>query len=289
MTTESNRIELACDIHLARRDGGTLLCAAGALAEEGGVVWLDATLPAETWSQVVADSALGLVTEDLETGDPDAFDATRPVDVQLLMREGLPTGLRATDVADQLVQGAGAGSLANAWVIAVATQEVALDDVEGVSAKAILRTGWSVQPEGESALQQHVAEWLTQSGAEITVVDEDLLRVPMAVDGHEWVMLGHVDEATRVVAFYSVLPHLVPEEARHDVALFLVGQNYEMHFGSFEMDPEDGEVRLRTGWAGGASELPSGEQLYELVAPHAPLMLALIEAMGQQVAEAQGS
>jgi hypothetical protein len=41
-------------------------------------------------------------------------------------------------------------------------------------------------------------------------------------------------------------PLMVPEEARPAMALQLVKLNFESAWGSFEMDPTDGEVRFRT-------------------------------------------
>jgi hypothetical protein len=53
-------------------------------------------------------------------------------------------------------------------------------------------------------------------------------------------------EAQEHMIIYSVLPVLVPEERRDEIALFLTRANYGMPVGNFEMDYSDGEVRYKT-------------------------------------------
>jgi hypothetical protein len=53
-------------------------------------------------------------------------------------------------------------------------------------------------------------------------------------------------EAQEHLIVYSVLPVLVPEERRDEIAAFLTRANYGMPVGNFEMDYGDGEVRYKT-------------------------------------------
>lgn len=59
-------------------------------------------------------------------------------------------------------------------------------------------------------------------------------------------MLVLIDETARVCAVYSIMHELVEEPRRAEVAQFLVDRNYYLNIGAFEMDLDDGEVRLRT-------------------------------------------
>jgi hypothetical protein len=58
-------------------------------------------------------------------------------------------------------------------------------------------------------------------------------------------VLVWIDEDTRICAVYSVGPQ-VPPDRRADVAQYLVERNYYLNVGAFEMDLDDGEIRLRT-------------------------------------------
>jgi hypothetical protein len=259
--------------------------AATHLSDTDGVIALEGTLSPEAWEGVVSTDGLGLCPEALPQGGPEHIDNERPVDVRLRLRDGLPTGLQLQHVADHLIRGEGAGADAQGWVLCEALQDVELPEGMEGTAQAGFRTTWG-QPNGPSnPLEQVTAEWLERAGAEVDIVEPGLMRVPMDTDGQQWVLLIRVDAEARVVGFYSVFPNLVPEDARYEAAMFLIGQNFDMLFGSFEMDPEDGEVRMRTAWAGGPDELPTDEQLYELVAPHAPLVSAYISTMDKLVEE----
>jgi hypothetical protein len=49
------------------------------------------------------------------------------------------------------------------------------------------------------------------------------------------------------LAFYAVVPGLVPPDHRDDVALLLSRLNYGLVVGNFELDHDSGEVRFRAG------------------------------------------
>jgi len=53
-------------------------------------------------------------------------------------------------------------------------------------------------------------------------------------------------EAQEHLVVYSVLPVLVPEERRDEIAGFITRANYDLPIGNFEMDYGDGEVRYKT-------------------------------------------
>jgi hypothetical protein len=291
MSEERVSIELGQDITLLDEAQVTLSVAATELSASDDGVQLEGVLSCETWAVVVDNDRFGLSPAVLPHGGPELIDADRPVHVRLRLHEGLPEGLTLDDIAEQLLSGEGEAAEEDAWVLCEALQDVALPEgVEG-TAQAGFRTNWAADaPDEGSELEELTAAWLAQAGAEVVVVQPGLMQVPMEADGHEWVLLARVDADARIVGFYSIFPTLVPEEARYLTALFMMGQNFDIPFGAFEMDPEDGELRFRTAWAGGPDELPTGAQLYELVAPHSPLMSAhmnVVAELVEQVAEAE--
>ena len=287
MTEATTTIQLASKITLRDEGGDALTLAVGEIREQGGRVQMEAQVTPEVWSRVVEASLFGLVDEALPTGGPEQLDPERSVYLRLRLHAGMPEGLTILEIVQQLTTEEGEASLEDAWVICEAMQEVELPEGMEGSAQAGFRTTWAeAEGEGEeSPLTAHVISWLSEVGAEVQVVQPDLLRVPMEHEGAQWVLLVRIDPDVQIVGFYSIFPALVPEDALAMAAVFFMGQNFDLPFGGFEMDPEDGELRFRTAWAGGADELPTGAQLYELVAPHAPLMSAHMGAFDELISE----
>ena len=48
------------------------------------------------------------------------------------------------------------------------------------------------------------------------------------------------------IGFYSILPFIVPQTQRAEIALYLMWLNNERVFGNFELDLETGEIRFKT-------------------------------------------
>lgn len=84
---------------------------------------------------------------------------------------------------------------------------------------------------------------------------EDLLKIDFEGSTGVWVCAARAEEEAEQLAFYSYLPTLVPEDRRAAVAELACRINYHMVVGSFEMDPDDGEMRLRTSLDAEGSEL----------------------------------
>ena len=285
MNQETATISLEQSITLRDEVGAGFELAVGELSVEETQVRLGARVNPETWSRIVDLERFGLSDEVLPNGGPEHLDAERPVDLRLRLHAGMPEGSNIEELVSQLLSGQGVASEEDAWVICEAMQDVVLPEGLEGSAQAGFRTSWAQLSTEESELMQLTMHWLSEAGAEVQVVQPDLLRVPMEVDGTQWVLLVRVDAEARIVGVYSIFPTLVPEEALDVAAVFFMGQNFEIPFGAFEMDPEDGELRFRTAWAGGPEELPTGAQLYELIAPHAPIMSAHMEAFEQIISQ----
>jgi len=71
----------------------------------------------------------------------------------------------------------------------------------------------------------------------------------VATDGFgehgSWLLVGQAYEDRGQAAIYSVMTEKVPEDRRTAVALLLTRINYGLILGNFELDAEDGEVRLK--------------------------------------------
>ncbi|MCX4243745.1 YbjN domain-containing protein [Paraliomyxa miuraensis] len=77
--------------------------------------------------------------------------------------------------------------------------------------------------------------------------DEDMISFRLEdEDGHEWGCLAVAEEQAEQVMFYSVVLETVVAERRNEVMRFVTMANYGMQVGNFELDLEDGEVRLKT-------------------------------------------
>lgn len=74
-----------------------------------------------------------------------------------------------------------------------------------------------------------------------------------------WPLVAEVDDESRQIAFYSLLPDEVAEERRDAVAAVLTHANYGLAVGSFEIDLADGDVRCRTSLALGRAELDDAQ------------------------------
>lgn len=65
-------------------------------------------------------------------------------------------------------------------------------------------------------------------------------------DEREWGCLAIGDDESEQLMFYSVWPEPVPEARRRDVMEFVTRANDGLPVGNFELDLDDGEVRIKT-------------------------------------------
>lgn len=95
-----------------------------------------------------------------------------------------------------------------------------------------------------------IRDVLDKSEWQWELVDEAVWRLPVtdedgSEDSFNGVLAAYPDVETVVV--WAVFPYQMPEERRDEVARYLIGVNYEIAVGAFEMDLSDGEVRFRVG------------------------------------------
>ena len=229
------------------------------------------------WSLMIREGLLGLDTMVSVGPGPEVVDADKAVRLRICPSDELEERYTLSELAHALIEGAAEVCVSDAWLLLEASQQVELP--EGVEGEAFVgfKTAWP-EPSEPSPLASAVFLWLEEVDMSPELLEPDLARVDLNVDGVDWSLLVRVDNEAELVGFYSVFPERIPEDARHDVALFLLGQNYDLATGSFEMDPEDGEVRFRTTWLRSGSALPTSEALFDTFAPHPPVVSTHVDA-----------
>jgi hypothetical protein len=90
------------------------------------------------------------------------------------------------------------------------------------------------------------------------------LVTTITTDDASWPLVVLADEEDQVVICYSVFPGRVPPGRRRAAAELLTRVNYGLAVGVFELDLDDGEVRLRTSLDVGAQP-PSPDLVRSLV------------------------
>ena len=233
------------------------------------------------WLRAWNDSLFQLGPEVIH-GEPPEFDADQPVRLEL---EPTPLALRALLEQDEPDTALGAALLGEgavshilgrvaAWRARIAVQRA---EPPPELADAVIEFGvstvWGFTPEdgfddatddggfalgggeggeggegeGLDILILVVEELLAFHELDWNTVEPGLYRIDLAVDSGVWTTLIHADSANEICAVTSIWPEQVAEASRADVALALAGRNYDLAVGSFELDPEDGEVRHRAG------------------------------------------
>jgi hypothetical protein len=78
------------------------------------------------------------------------------------------------------------------------------------------------------------------------VGEEPIARTLFQGDHAQFVCFAQAREEQQQFTFYSMLPVMVPEHKRAEVAEFITRANYDMVVGNFELDLDDGDVRYKT-------------------------------------------
>ncbi|MCB9735008.1 MAG: hypothetical protein H6745_20670 [Deltaproteobacteria bacterium] len=249
-----------------------------------GDCWAHAQVSAAVWADIERRELLNLHAEPERARMAGVFEDGAPVSLTLRLRDAIAAEVAGDDhaamvaaVVAALTTPAADTTLARrlrateAWVLGEATQLVPMPDDPEARAEIGVRVGpLAVDDESEAeaapsgagvALTAWVQAWAEERGYLGDPPDEDgfiKIAVPVAEDlfAHSlFALLVILDEDAGWAAAYGVLPANIPEGRRAEVALKLVGLNYELPFGGFEMDPEDGEVRFRTCAAAGPRAL----------------------------------
>jgi hypothetical protein len=96
-------------------------------------------------------------------------------------------------------------------------------------------------------LFEALVDYLTEDEWKFHVVKEDTaLMLSFRGEAGSWQCYATTDDENQWFSFYSILPSIVPEEKRLEIAEFITRANYGQVIGNFEMDYGDGEVRYKT-------------------------------------------
>lgn len=76
--------------------------------------------------------------------------------------------------------------------------------------------------------------------------DPPALGFAVAGDHGEWACFVRVDEERQVIAFYSLCPLTADADRRAAVQELLTRANWGLALGNFELDLDDGEIRVKT-------------------------------------------
>ena len=107
----------------------------------------------------------------------------------------------------------------------------------------------TVHDEAQASLFEFVGDWLSANDWQITAHAAGGWYAMSYHGLHaDWRVIVDCSEtaASRRVLVYSVFPVRVPAGRRSAVSEFLTRANYGMPLATFELDFDDGEVRLRT-------------------------------------------
>jgi hypothetical protein len=85
--------------------------------------------------------------------------------------------------------------------------------------------------------------------------DRGLIVFPVTGDNGEWTAAAQAREADRQAFVYSIAREHVPEDRRTEAALLVARLNWGLALGTFELDLDDGQIRLRTSIDVGESDL----------------------------------
>lgn len=230
-----------------------------------------------TWQRVLASGAFHLDG----ANEPRGFEPERDVTLELRLRDAVARKAPGTDVAAALADPTSPLSYTEAWLCTAAMQPVSSP---AGHAELGIRTEWA-SPLGAHEPDDLLAR-VTSSLAGLGLAHDVLRGADGDLDnaivrfaaraGRErtWSVLIMVRAAERQCIIYSVHPMKVPIQARPGIALLLLEANCAIGAAAFEMDPFDGEVRLRT-------ELidPSSDEFQDLLDGHLTTMSSYLDAV----------
>lgn len=202
------------------------------------------------WFNLLPEVRNDLALEKLEVDVPVEIEAVlRPTLTKVLVDQGL-TIKSATDLMLLPFPDDSFLFETESWLAYTVMQQIPLPE-EAEDESAFLKIGyktlWQTSPEESPAsMADIVQQFFLEQRWPYEDMGEQLYRVQVEGGEVEWVCLVKLDEERHFCLVYSILPEVVPPKKRTQMALFLAETNYDLGIGSFEMDPEDGELRFRT-------------------------------------------
>lgn len=220
--------------------------------------FVNLTVDYPTYQQIDEQQLFNLLPQVRNELALEKLEADIPVEIEAILKPALAKFLQqqklaAVEVAKLLLQpDPYYGFLldSESWLAYTVWQKVTLpaDMQDFGSLKMGYKTLWQAAPADTLplAMRDIVQMFFLQQRWNYEQVGDELYRLEIKGEQAEWVCLVKLDEVNHFCLVYSVLPELVPKAKRTNMAVFLAQTNYDLGVGSFEMDMEDGEVRLRT-------------------------------------------
>lgn len=94
--------------------------------------------------------------------------------------------------------------------------------------------------------------------------EKEIIRLGVATQTCKLDCIVHFLPEQNFLLFFSILPILVPENKRHEIAEYITRANYGLNAGNLEMDFDDGEIRYRT-YSNTDDESLNGEVIKHLI------------------------
>ncbi|MGB3402716.1 MAG: YbjN domain-containing protein [Microcoleaceae cyanobacterium] len=233
------------------------------------------SLSREVYAIVEAKALFHLNPEVRSQSTPEAFTPDQNIEVEISLSPHLLPHLTGYmhsqqghlaaieyigDVLTQLSQNTPDDALLlteNWYAIAVRQEKPLPPELGGGSVKQGYTTQWATDPpqdETQTVLSSSsdqiyplMMTFFTQEGIPFQEMDNHLiLRIPINGENGFWDCFVEAREEDRQCLIYSVYRERVPQFKRLAMAEFITRANYGLPMGCFEMEFDEGEVRLRT-------------------------------------------
>jgi len=280
--------------------------------DQGASAKLDMTISADTMKQLIAEQWFHAWPDALTAQAH--YDKHAPIEVILELNSAIAADLAALRkdaefllaalLPPSTLEGSAyAGVLAHSdcWYLLEAVQTIKLPPSlkkEGTLRQGI-RTIWhpslsaSTQKQRNNMSNHSVALTLIEQ-VEAALIGQQLqydlyeghiARIPFEseVTGR-WLLLLEADSVLRTITAYSIFPIAIPASKQEQLALLLLHSQVDLAFGSFELDPDDQQLRFRSIIQCPNKELPVNT-LQTAIGNHMALMEHYIPVIDQLITE----
>lgn len=233
---------------------------------------LSGAVDPETFMQVEREMAFNMLPQVRTPFDTATFREGINVEIELMLRPSLLNAWRDEGISEieDMMHEIFAQNTHNfymqseCWLLTKAVQPYIVNVEQGLFGKSGFQTIWGKGLNLEATPQELVLKYLDDKGWNYDIPEDTVLRIFTGTDAGRWVFLIDVDPELQSVLCLSVFPDAVPEAQRSQVAEHLTNLNYNLAFGNFEMDEEDGDLRFRTSLLYGSSPV-TAEMIANLI------------------------
>lgn len=220
----------------------------------------------ETFMAIGREMAFNMLPQVRKPYDAATFREDINIEIELMLRPALLNAWREqglTEIEDMLQELFASDTNAfymqsELWLLTSAVQTYIANVEQRLFSKAGFQTLWAKELETDPTPQELIAQYLDDQGWNYDSPEDGVVQVLTGTDAGRWALLIDVDDERQLVQCLSVLLDDVPEARRSQVAEYLTNLNYNLAFGNFEMDGEDGDLRFRTSILYGSSPITAG-------------------------------